>query len=359
MTYELLIGTYTRKTSSEGVYAYSISGEGDNITLMAVNRGIDNPSFLIQHPYLDVVFAVNEVADFTSSNSRSDSGAVSAFSSENGRLEVLNQRPSLGADPCHLSISAQGKCLLVANYSGGSFTSFPISADGSLGEFVSAVQHKGMGINPTRQTGAHVHSTTFGPSGEFVYVADLGTDQVIQYPVDDTGQVGSQASHAISLKAGAGPRHFCFSGGFGYLLNELDNTVISFRVDVGGQLKVLHTHSSLPDTYSSPNDGAHIEASRDGKYLYASNRGHDSIVVFKIGLQGKLEQVQFQPTLGRHPRHFTFSPDQEFMLVANRDTNNVVVFKRDSSTGLLTETGNQFEVPSPVFLLPMPIPNRC
>ena len=236
----LLVGTYTRETASDGVYSYESIDGGESFNLVQTTRHIDNPSFLARHPTLNVVYLVNEVTDFEGNNS----GAVSAYERRGDELSFINQQASLGADPCHLTVSPAGSFLVVANYSGGNFTSFPLAADGSIGAPASFVQHEGTGVDKIRQEMAHVHSTTL--QGNFVFIADLGIDMIVRYPVSDDGKVEVSQRTDTNIKPGAGPRHFCFAGDFGYLINELNNTVVAFRGMESGDLNEIQTLSTLP-----------------------------------------------------------------------------------------------------------------
>lgn len=343
----ILIGTYTRNTDSVGVYAFKSDSDG-HFESCAVNPAIDNPSWLVRHPYLEVVYAVNEVSDMA------DGGAVSAFACDaSGRLTLLNQKFSLGADPCHLAIDSAGSTLYVSNYSGGNFTGFPLAPDGRLQDFTSLVQHGGKGVDPVRQSGPHVHSMTLDTTGQNAYVCDLGLDQVVKYPLLDEGRVMVDGRATTRLRPGAGPRllEFDSKSHYGYAVNELDNTIITFERDPSGHLIELSTCSSLPEDFVDKSYCAHIAVTADNRFVYVSNRGHDSIAVFRIEDGGALALVQRQSTLGKHPRHFALSPDEHYVLVANRDSNNVAVFERDPESGQLAATGQEMSVPAPVCVL--------
>ncbi|MBD3649231.1 MAG: lactonase family protein [Pseudomonadales bacterium] len=346
----MFVGTYTRNTASEGIYAFDVNDDFSRAGLLHVNRDIDNPSWLLAHPSTGHLYSVNETGD----HGGQSSGAVSAFARDDGgKLSLLGQQASLGADPCHLAIDPGGEFLLVSNYSGGNLGTFPIGDDGVLGEFTSLVQHAGRGVDPVRQTRAHVHSATLTRTADMCYVCDLGTDEVVSYPLAARGRVLTEGRRAHRVKPGAGPRHFCFDAGdrYGYLINELDNTIISFERAEDGSLIELETVSALPGDYDDASYCAHIHLSSDGRFLYGSNRVHDSMVVIETGKDGQMTPRQFQPTGGSHPRHFCVSPDERFLLVANRDSDNIVVFSRDAGTGRLTETGAVIEVPAPSCIL--------
>lgn len=343
----MLVGTYTANTGSEGIYAFEVATDCRKIDQVAVNRGIENPSWLVRHPALPFVYSVNELRG-------DEGGSVSAFRYDTkGNLTLEDKKPSLGGDPCHLAIDAAGAMLVVSNYTGGNFATYPIDAGGRLGSMASFVQHGGHGVDPVRQKSPHVHSATLDCRGRFAWIADLGIDQLVRYPLSTGGQVDVGRRVAWNVRPGAGPRHFCFSGSgeYGYLINELDNTIVVFGCDTGGDLVELQTVSALPDDYEDASYCAHIQLSADDRCLYGSNRGHDSIVMFRTYKDGKLKLAQHHPSGGSHPRHFALTPDERHLVVANRDADNLVVLARDPETGELEATGTEVSVPAPVCVL--------
>jgi 6-phosphogluconolactonase len=217
-------------------------------------------------------------------------------------------------------------------------------------DFVSHIQHNGNSVDPIRQKTPHVHSMNLGKNDKFVYVADLGLDQLIRYAVEESGRLITGGEINLKLQAGAGPRHFCFDSNYKYcyVINELDNTIVSCAVDTDGLLTKIATFSTLPDGYDGISFCAEIRLSPDGRYLYGSNRGHDSLVVFEVKAPGNLYSVQHIESDGRHPRAFSITPDGARLIVANRDTNNLVTFDRDISTGRLSPSGETVFVPAPV-----------
>ncbi len=338
------IGTYTQSTGSAGIYAVSISEDGRSIELLTENGGIDNPSWLVSHPSLPVIYSVSET-------STGAAGGVSAFSYDrNGTLTQLSQVSSMGADPCHLALNSSGTRLYVSNYSGGSFAVYALFTDGGLGELLTLVQHAGSSVDPVRQKYPHVHSIRLDERSGSVFVADLGTDKLLAYP--ETGG-GIDVAHRRSYRTrpGAGPRLACIDsrGEYLWLINELDNTIVAYGLNAG-VLTELATASTLPEEFDDASYCAHILVSKDGQYLYASNRGHDSITVFALK-DGKPVPRQWQGSGGRHPRHFCMSPAETQLLVANRDDNNICVFERDVETGLLSERVASFSIPAPVCIL--------
>lgn len=342
----MFVGTYTRNTGSEGIYAFEVDEGVRQVRELSINSGIDNPSWILVNSSRHCLFAANEIHDYQGGNT----GAVSSFIyDDQGRLSLVSRQSSMGADPCHLAPDPEGSYLLVSNYSGGNLASFPVNETGSLGEFNSFVQHAGRSVDPMRQKKPHVHSVTLDHRGEMAYVADLGTDEVVVYPVDKHGQVRTEARKSTRVKPGAGPRHFCFDADdrYGYLINELDNTIVSFERDASGRLIELQTVSTLPDDFTDASYCADIHLSPDGRYLYASNRGHDSIAVYRLDPDGVMVLIQHQHTGGAHPRNFCLTPDGTRLFAANRDSDNIVVFARDEETGLLSETGTSIHVPAP------------
>jgi len=310
-----------------------------------------NPSFLAVHPNHRFLYAVNEVTTFKGQKS----GAVSAFAIDRatGKLTLLNQVASKGADPCYITVDKTGKYVLVANYTGGSVAVFPVAEDGRLGEASAFVQHTGQGANPERQEGPHAHSIELSPDNRFAVVDDLGLDQSIVYRFDTAkGSLIPSGPQFGKADPGAGPRHFAFhpNGKFGYVINEMGSSVSAFSFDGrAGVLHPLQTISTLPKGFAEHNDDAEIAVHSSGKFLYASNRGHDSIAVFAIDAdKGTLSLIDDVPTKGKTPRSFEIDPTGSLLFAENEKSNNIVVFRIDSQTGRLTATGKVLEVAEPV-----------
>ena len=285
----MLVGTYTRGTDSLGIYGFKFNSAAGSFSDGTVNEGIDNPSYLLKHPELPVIYCVNEVRDF-----EGEGGSISAFDlSVDGKLTLINQVPSLGSDPCHIEFAYGGRLLLVSNYTSGTLASIPLGDAGELGNFNNFIQHTGHSVDPMRQKTAHVHSTKSGKNSTYIYVADLGLDQILRYSLDGTGQVNASQRSATRVRPGAGPRHFCFDAEFKYcyVINELDNTIVSFAVNNDGLLVELATVGTLPVGYQDASYCGEIQLSADGRFLYGSNRGHDSLVVFKVLENGVLDWV--------------------------------------------------------------------
>jgi 6-phosphogluconolactonase len=272
----------------------------------------------------------------------------------------LNEVASGGAGPCHLTVDQTGKFVVVANYGGGSLAVFPILSDGSLGKATAFVQHKGASVNPQRQEGAHVHSVYMSPDNRFVISADLGLDEVFVYRFDPgKGTLAPNIPASATVASGAGPRHFAFTpnGKFGYVIDEMQSTITPFGYEAAkGALDVLQPVSTLSPDFKGDSTGAEVAVHPSGKFLYASNRGSDTIAVFSINpKKGTPTLLAEVPTLGKTPRSFTIDPTGAYLFVANQDSDNVVQFRINQTTGLLSPTGQVLQAPSPVCVTFLPI----
>lgn len=354
LTGDLLIyvGTYTAG-KSEGIYLYRLDLSSGELKHVATTRGVVNPSFLALAPSRRYLYAVNEVEDFAGKKG----GAVSAFAVDQrtGELTLLNQQPSQGGAPCYIDVDRTGRFVLVANYTGGNVAVLPVRSDGSLGEATDVKQDMGSSINAKRQEGPHAHCIVLDPANRFAYTCDLGTDKVMIFRFDKRrGKLIPNERSWVSVKPGAGPRHLAFlpGGEYVYVINELDATVTAFACDrAHGSLKEVQTVATLPTDFSGANTGADIHVSPGGRFLYCSNRGHDSIAAFKINQRnGRLSFITHESTGGKTPRNFAIDPTGAFLLVANQNSDNIVTFRRDRKTGRLSATGHVAEVPSPVCL---------
>jgi 6-phosphogluconolactonase len=351
----LYIGTYTSSGKSEGIYVHRFDTGTGKLTPLHTVKNVAEPSFLTIDKDRKYLYAVNELLEFEGKKS----GAVSAFAIDRktGNLRFLNRQPSLGGAPCYITTSKNQKFVLVANYVGGNVSVHPIEKTGRLGASVQLAQHTGIGPNKDRQEAAHAHSIRLDRNNRFAFAADLGIDKLMIYRFDDkTGKlVPNEAQPFYQTKPGAGPRHFTFhpSGKFAFLINELDLTVTALAYDENsGTLKEIQTVPTLPAGVSPAGvTCADVHTSPDGRFLYGSNRGHNSIVSYRIDEKsGRLEYVEHTPTGGKKPRNFAISPGGEFLLVANQDSDNIVVFRRDEQTGKLQSTGITAQVPAPVCL---------
>lgn len=347
---QVYFGTYTNGTS-EGIYVSRLDIASGRLSTPELAGEAVNPSFVALHPSGDYLYCVSEV----SSVNGQKGGAVIAFSRDanTGKLTKLNQQLSGGGAPCHLIVDPTGKNVLVANYSGGSVAVLPVLEDGSLGPISSFVQHSGSSVDAARQKGPHAHSINVDPNNRFAVAADLGLDKILIYQFDPANhKITPNTPPFVSVKAGAGPRHFAFhpKGNFAYVINEMHLTVTAFSFDSAqGSLTELSTVSTLPTGVKKIGSTAEVQVHPSGRFLYGSNRGHDSIAVFKIDQRnGSLTRVENESTEGQTPRNFGIDPSGTFLLAANQKTNNVVVFRIDPESGKLSPTGHQVDVGNPV-----------
>jgi 6-phosphogluconolactonase len=350
------IGTYTAK-SSKGIYRFELDLASGQLTSRALAAETANPSFLAIHPSHRFLYAVGELGSFGGKKS----GAVSAFSLDpkTGELAPLNQQPSRGAGPCHLIVDRLGKHVLVANYGGGSAAVLPIQDDGRLGEATGFVQHAGSSVNPARQKEPHAHSINLDAANRFAFVADLGLDKVLIYRYDPAkGTLTANEPPAVAVAPGAGPRHFAFhpDGRHAYVINEMQSTVSALAYEPDrGALRLLQTVSTLPEGFKGNTSTAEVVVHPSGKFLYGSNRGHNSIAIFAIDPStGKLTAVGHQSEHIKTPRNFAIDPTGTYLLVANQDSDSLVVFRIDQRTGQLLPRGNVVEVPMPVCIRMIP-----
>jgi 6-phosphogluconolactonase len=355
--YLVYIGAYTTKLS-KGIYAFRFQAATGQLTPLGLAAETSNPSFLAVHPNHRFLYAVSEISSFEGQKS----GAVSAFAidSSTGRLTLLNRVASRGSGPAFVTVDKTGKSVLVANYNSGSVALLPLKEDGSLGEASAFIQHSGSSVDPKRQQGPHAHSVNVSPDNRFAIVADLGLDQVLVYRLDPikASLVPNEPPFA-KVNPGSGPRHFAFhpSGKFAYVINEMASTVTAFAYDAPrGAFKELQTISTLPKDFSGSNSTAEVQVHPSGKFLYGSNRGHDSITVFAIApRKGTLTPLEQVPTQGKSPRNFGIDPTGSYLIAANQGSDNLVVFRINSKTGRLTPTGQTFQVGAPVCVKFVPL----
>ena len=349
----LYIGTYTNKEDpkSEGVYVYRLDPESGALSPHAAPAPSVNPSFVALHPQGTHLYAVNEIGQFNGQAA----GGVTAFAidAQSGALTELNQQSSVGTGPCYLCVDASGSTVLVANYGGGSVAALPIQADGSLGEASDFVQHEGSSVNPRRQQEPHAHSIVIAPDNRFAFTPDLGMDQIVAYRLED-GKLPPNDPAGPKTEPGAGPRHLDFhpNGRFAYVINEIGNTVNAYAYDAAaGTLEQIQSVPTLPADFDGVSHTADIHITPDGRFLYGSNRGHDSIAVFAVdATSGRLEARGQVPTGGENPRNFALSPDGRFLFAANQSTDDIHTFRINADTGALEPTGQVTPVPAPVCL---------
>jgi len=348
--YFVYIGTYTGP-ASKGIYAYRFHPADGKLTPIGLAAETVNPSFLAIHPNGRFVYSVSELDTYNGQKT----GAVSAFriDPQSGKLTLLNTVSSRGGGPCHVLVDKTGKNLLVANYGTGSVASMPIKEDGSLGEATAFVQHTGQVALPQRQGGPHAHSVNLSADNRFMVATDLGLDEALVYRFDAAkGTLTPNDPPFAKIEPGSGPRHFAFhpTGKYAYTINEIKSTVTAFRYDrARGTLQELQTVSSLPKDFSGNNSTAEIVVDRQGKFLYGSNRGNNSIAVFAIDAnKGTLTLVEHTSTQGKTPRNFAIDPTGSYLFAANQGSGNIVLFHIDRNTGRLTPAGQTVEVGSPV-----------
>ncbi len=344
------IGSYAER-DAEGIHIFRLDMATGGLSRIGAATGVKNPSFQAIHPNQKFLYTVGESSDFQ--GGRSGSVAAFAIDPDTGALTFLNEEPTLGTGPCHVIVDRGGRHALAANYSSGSVVVLPINPDGSVGTACAFNQHEGSSVHP-RQTSPHAHCVNNDAADRFVVSADLGLDQILIYRYDS--QRGNLLLNpdmpAVKVEPGAGPRHFSFhpNGKFAYVINELNSTVTAFSYDADrGTLTTLQNVSTLPPDFTGDNTTAEVFVSPDGQFLYGSNRGHNSIVVFAIDPQtGQLRFVSHHPTQGEQPRNFGIDPTGTFLLAANQRTGNVVVFRVDKATGRLESTGHVVQLPTPV-----------
>jgi 6-phosphogluconolactonase len=349
--FDVYVGTYTKPNGSKGIYHTTLDLKTGVLSPAELAYVATDPTFLEIHPNNKFIYAVTE----------RNPGAVSAFAIDTPtrKLTLLNTSPSGGQGPCHVCVSGDGSTLLVANYAGGSVASISINPDGSLAQPASIIQHSGSSVNPKRQNEPHVHSVTLSPDNRFAYVADLGLDKLMIYRLNpESSQFHPNDPAHVRIKPGAGPRHFSFgpTGQFAYLINELDNTVIAFAYDSrSGGLSEIQTISTLPEGYTGASDGAEVRIHPGGKFLYGSNRGHDSIAIYAINPDtGRLTLSGFQDSGIKTPRNFNIEPTGQFCIVANQDSNTLLVFHIHPESGMLEPTGQAIPIGAPVCVRFLP-----
>jgi 6-phosphogluconolactonase len=346
----VFVGSYA-DAENDSVYVYRMDMETGALTELDRVSGLQNPTFLSLDASNKRLYAV---AEQLVEGKRQGAAVSFAIDSASGKLEELSRTGTVTMPTCHIQRDAEDRFIVTVSYSGGMVGLNELGANAEIGSLLDMKQHEGSsGVNPGRQEKPHPHSAFFSPDNRFVFIPDLGLDRIVGYRLN--AAEGKLEHHGdAAVQPGAGPRHMAFhpSGKYAYVINELDSTFTSFRYNAEeGALHQLEVVSTLPEGYQGESWCAEVQISPDGAYLYGSNRGHDSIVVYAIDPNtGKLSLVDFTSTQGGHPRHFLVSPDGRFLLAANRDSDNIVVFRIDASTGKLAYTGNTIQASKPVCI---------
>jgi 6-phosphogluconolactonase len=349
----ILFGTgQVLRGKGKGIYAYRLDEAAGALVPVGITEDVRNSSYLAFDPSRKFLYCVNEFKEYQGKAS----GAVSAYriDHESGTLTYLNTVASHGTDPCALMVDRTGRCVIVANFASGSVAVLPLAADGSLGEASCVIQHEGSSVDPQRQKGPHAHAVEIDAANRYVFVPDLGCDKVMIYQLDPAKGILTPNANQPSLatKPGAGPRQLALHphGRFAYLINELDSTMTACAYDAAnGMLRPLQTLSTLPEGFTGQSTCAEVQVAPSGRFLYGSNRGHDSIVIYALDPDtGMMSLVGHESTRGHIPRNFTLSRNGDFLAAANQDSNNVVMFRVDPAKGTLQPTGNVVDPGTPI-----------
>lgn len=349
----ILFGTgQVLQGKGKGIYLFRFDAEKGALEPLAVKEGVRNSSYLAFDPARRFLYCVNEFKEYEGRAS----GAVSAFriDPETGALSYLNTRASHGTDPCHLIVDKTSKCVLVANFASGSVSVLPIAADGSLEEASCVIQHQGTSVDPKRQAGPHAHAVELSADNRFAFVPELGADEVRIYALDaEKGRLTPNPNQAfVKVAPGAGPRQLVMhpDGRLAFLINELNSTMTSYRYNAEkGTLTEIQTLPTLPPDFKGHSTCAEVQIHPSGRFLYGSNRGHDSLVIYAVDPEsGRLSVVGHESTRGKIPRNFEVHPSGRFLAAANQDSDNVVMFRIDPATGRLTPSGNVVSAGTPI-----------
>jgi len=337
------------------IHAYQLETKTGRLKLIHRTTDAENPFFMAVSPDGKFLYSIH-----AEKFGEEDHGQVAAYEIEGrtGRLKLLNRQSARGAGSCYLDVDATGKTVLVANYFTGSVASLPVQEDGSLGEASSFIQHAGSSVDPKRQDGPYSHCIVVSPDNRFACAADLGIDQVLCYQLDAaTAKLSPNQQPFVKTPPGAGPRHLTFhpNGKHLYVINELKNSVTLFDYAAeSGMLIRRQTTSTLPDGFDDTSYCADVKITPNGKYLYGTNRGHDSLAAYSIGADGRLTMIGIEPSLGKGPQNLAISPCGELLLCANMPENNVVVFRIDPETGGLKSVGEPVSMPKPTCIMLLP-----
>ena len=354
--YFVYVGTYTR-TSSKGIYAFRFRPATGEMAPMGLVAETPHSSFIAAHPSGQFLYATNE---HEGANPPGVDNTISAFAidASTGALTFLNKVSSRGEGPNHISVDATGRSVLVANFRNGTVAALPIQPNGSLGDATSVIRHTGSSIHPVRQTGPHAHFISPSPDNRYVLAVDLGTDQIVVYRFDPAkGSLTPNDPHVAKAQTGSQPRHLAFhpTAKFAYVNGEASSTISAFSYDAArGTLQEIQTVSTLPAEFSGTNTTAEVLVDRTGRFVYVSNRGHDSIAAFGIDqATGRVTPIDHTPTNGRTPRHFTFDPSGRFLMAVNQNSNTAALYRVDAASGRLTHV-SMSDVPEPACVILVP-----
>jgi len=353
------VGTYTGE-KSKGIYAIRLDPASGRFESLGLQAEVDSPSFVATDPHHHFLYALTE-----RTSSKNPTGFLSSYVIDpvTGALRLLNKVPANGTTTAHLAVDGTGRWLLVANYGSGSVGVFALGADGRIGAMRDFKQHEGASIDPRRQGGPHPHEVVMSPDNRFLFVPDLGLDKIFSYRLNSTNGKLTPGNPAFTqIPPGFGPRHMIFGrdGKFAYVLGEMGSKLIALAYDkVRGALTPVQTIATIPDGFKGENNSAELALDASGRFLYASNRGHDSVSLFEISPRtGKLSLLQVEPSRGKTPRNIALDPDGTHFLAANQDSGQIVIFKRDASSGRITPDGQVLDIPSPVCILFVPLNGR-
>ena len=347
------VGTYTRgDTGSEGIYQAELDLASGELSVRGVAARADNPAFLALSADRSRLYAVSEVSD----HDGAPQGATAAYrvAPGHGALSAMGWQRTGAPGPCHVEVHPSGTLAFAANYAGGAITVYRCAPDGALQEGVT-IHHEGSSVNPERQQEPHPHSVNLSPDGNYLYVPDLGIDRIVRYRIDLRAGTVSKAG-SVALAPGSGPRHFAFHprGRVAYVINELASTITALAYDADdGGLAEIDTVSTLPHDFSGSSTCADVHVHPNGRFVYGSNRGHDSIACFAVGGDGRLDPIGHESTGGSTPRNFALDPSGNLLLAANQRSDDVVTFRVDRERGTLQPTGHRAKVPAPVCLIPV------
>ena len=349
----LVFASAFAKGTDAGIHAYQLDTKSGSLKQIQRTTEVEHPFFFALSPDQKFLYSIHAPGQF--GGKTNEQVAAFEIQGKSGGLKLLNRQSALGTAACYLDVDKTGKTVVVANYSTGSVASFPVRADGSLGEAATFVQHVGSSVNKSRQEGPHAHCFVISPDNRFAFAADLGLDQVLAYKLDPgTAKISPNSQPFARTPPGAGPRHLTFhpNGRHVYVINELDNsmTVYNYQTD-SGYLIEQQTISTLPKDFSGTSYCADVKATPNGRFLYGTNRGHDSLAVYRIGSDGRLTTVEITPSLGKGPQNLAITPDGELLLCANMPGNNLVVFRIDGDSGKLTAVGSPVSIPSPSCIM--------